>query len=168
MFTGDVRRTVVSGKANGPEEGAMPATINSRERSYLGPAFGDAKVWDAMNLGVVSCRPDTPLADVARMMTGYDMHAVVVSDLSGTRRAWGIVTSLDLARAGDEIARLNARDVATTDVVTVDSSEPLGSAARLMADHGVNHLVVVQPGTDRPVGMISSSAITAAIAYGEA
>ena len=53
------------------------------ERSYIGPAFEDAKVHDAMRVGVVTCRPETKLADVARMMVGYDIHSVVVSDVQG-------------------------------------------------------------------------------------
>jgi CBS domain-containing protein len=141
----------------------MPYTA---ERSYVGPAFEDAKVYDAMNLGVVTCRRETGLDDVARMMSGYDMHAIVVSDVADHGRAWGIVTSLDLARAGDDIRRLTAGDVAVTDVLTVDSNVPLTQAARTMAEHRVSHLVVVGPGTDHPVGMISASGVTAAIGYG--
>lgn len=144
----------------------MPTTVQRAERSYVGPAFEDAKVHDAMNVGVVTCRPKTSLGDVARMMTGYGMHAIVVSDVDQGRRAWGIVTSLDLARAGEDLRALTAGDLAQTDVLTVDSSEPLTRAARLMADKRVNHLVVVQPGTDQPVGMISAGTIAAAIAYG--
>ncbi len=146
----------------------MAHTMQQAERSYVGPPFEDAKVWDAMNVGVVTCRPETSLADVARMMTGYGMHAIVVSDLEEGKRAWGIVTSLDLARAGEDIRVLNAGEVAQTDIITVDSSEPLKGAARMMAEHGISHLVAVQPGTDHPVGMISAGGIAAAIGYGSA
>ena len=144
----------------------MPSPTSHASRTYVGPAFEDAKVYDAMNVGIVTCRPETGLADVARMMIGYGMHAVVVSDMEHDERAWGIVTSLDLARAGEDIRTLNAGDLASTDVVTVDSNEPLQSAARLMAEHGINHLVAVQPGTSRPVGMVSASGIAAAIGFG--
>ena len=144
----------------------MATTLPRAEPSYYGPAFEDAKVYDAMNVGVVTCRPETSLADVARMMTGYGMHAVVIADVEDGKRAWGIVTSLDLARAGEDVRTLNAGDVATTDVLTIDSDEPLRAAAKLMAEHRVNHLVAVQPGTDRPAGMISAGGIAAAIAFG--
>ena len=136
------------------------------ERSYVGPRFEDAKVRDAMNVGLVTCRPETSLADVARIMTGYGMHAVVVSALEHRQRAWGIVTSLDLARAGEDLSVLNAGEVARVDLVTVETGEPLSRAARIMAEHGISHLVAVQPGTDDPVGMISAGGITAALAYG--
>jgi arabinose-5-phosphate isomerase len=136
------------------------------ERSYVGPAFKDARVHDAMRVGVVTCRPETSLTDVARMMVGYSMHSVVVSDLARPGRAWGIVTSLDLARAAEDLAARTAGEVASVDPITVDSDATLDRAARLMAEHGISHLVVVQPRTDVPVGMISAGTIAEALAYG--
>ena len=136
------------------------------ERSYIGPPFRDARVRDAMRVGVVTCRPETTLEDVARMMVGYDVHSVVVADVEGERGMWGIVTSLDLARAADEVGSKTAGEVATTDLVTVHSDESLEHAARVMAEHGVSHLVALQPETERPAGMISARGIAAALAYG--
>ena len=135
------------------------------ERSYVGPPFEDAKVHDAMRVGVITCRPETKLVDVARMMVGYDVHSVVVSEV-GERDPWGIVTSLDLARAPGELGSMTAGEVATTDLVTVRSSEPLERAAELMAEHGVTHLIAVQPDTGQPAGVISARGIAAALAYG--
>jgi CBS domain-containing protein len=138
------------------------------ERSYIGPAFEDAKVHDAMRVGVITCRPETRLADVARMMVGYEIHSVVVSDVQGEGDLWGIVTSLDLARVADELSSLTAGQVASTDLVTIRSDESLERAAELMAEHGVTHLIAVHPATDRPAGMISARTIVAALAYGRA
>jgi CBS domain-containing protein len=136
------------------------------ERSYVGPAFQDAKVRDAMRVGVITCRPETKLTDVARMMVGYDVHSVVVADVDPHRGLWGIVTSLDLARAADELDSLTARELATTNLITVRSNESLQRAAELMADHGVTHLIVLQPDSDDPVGVISARAVASAVAYG--
>ena len=144
----------------------MPATAPEEAPGYVGPAFKDAKVYDAMNVGTVTCRRDTSLADVARMMVGYGMHAVVVSDLVVGERAWGIVTSLDIARVGQGIGSRTAGDVASTELVTVESNEPLEQAAKVMAEHRLNHLVVLQPGTHQPVGMITPREIAAALVYG--
>jgi CBS domain-containing protein len=135
------------------------------ERNYFGPAFKDAKVHDVMRVGVVTCRPQTKLDDVARMMVGYDVHSIVVAEV-GEATPWGIVTSLDLASAPDELDSLTAGDVASTDLVTIKSDEPLQNAAKLMAEHGISHLVAVQPDVDRPAGMISSRDLAAALAYG--
>jgi CBS domain-containing protein len=136
------------------------------ERSYVGPAFEDARVHDAMRVGVITCRPETKLTDVARMMDGYGIHSVVVSGVQGEPGVWGIVTSLDLARAVDELGSLTAQDVASTDLLTIRSNESLKRAAELMAEHGVTHLIAVQPDADQPAGMISARGIAAALAYG--
>lgn len=136
------------------------------ERSYIGPAFDHAKVRDAMRVGVITCRPETKLVDVARMMVGYDVHSVVVSEVGGKGELWGIVTSLDLARAPDQLESVTAGEVASTELVTVRSSESLARAAEVMAEQGVTHLVAVQPDTDQPAGMISARGIAAALAYG--
>jgi CBS domain-containing protein len=142
------------------------STVLQMERSYVGPAFQDAKVRDAMRVGVITCRPETKLTDVARMMVGYDVHSVVVADVDPHRGLWGIVTSLDLARAADELDSLTARELATTNLITVRSNESLQRAAELMADHGVTHLIVLQPDSDDPVGVISARAVASAVAYG--
>ena len=136
------------------------------EHRYVGPAFADAKVHDAMRVGVVTCRPDTKLDDVAKMMVGYDVHSVVVSEAAGDLESWGIVTTLDLARRPDELASLTAAEAASMDLVTIASNEPLARAAELMAEHGVTHLIAVQPDGGRPAGVISARGLAAALAYG--
>lgn len=136
------------------------------ERSYIGPAFKDAKVHDAMRVGVVTCRPETKLANVARMMVGYDIHSVVVADVQGEDGMWGIVTSLDLARRPEELGSLTAGEVASTDPVTIPSSDSLKRAAEVMAENGITHLIAVQPETGRPAGMISARGLAAALAQG--
>jgi CBS domain-containing protein len=142
------------------------STVRQVERSYVGPAFEDAKVRDAMRVGVITCRPETRLDDVARMMVGYDVHSVVVADVEGKKGLWGIVTSLDLARAGGDLGSRTAGEVASTDLITVRSNESLQRAARLMAEHGMTHLIAVQPDSNEPAGVISARGIAAALAYG--
>jgi len=119
-----------------------------------------------MRVGVVTCRPETRLADVARMMVGYDIHSVVVSEVEAGSTPWGIVSSLDLARVADRLDTATAAEVATTDLVTIESDQPLARAAELMAEHGVTHLIAVQPDDGRPAGMISARTIAAALALG--
>jgi CBS domain-containing protein len=135
------------------------------ERTYYGPAYEDAKVHDVMRVGVVTCRPETSLDDVARMMVGYDVHSVVVAEVNGG--PWGIVSSLDLARRPDELASLTAGDVASSDLVTIGSDEPVSRAAEIMAERGITHLVAVQPESGRPAGVISARALATVLAYGK-
>ena len=136
------------------------------ERGYIGPAFAQAKVHDAMRVGVVTCRPETRLRDVARMMDGYGIHSVVVAEVGGGRSPWGIVTSLDLARWAHDIDERTAGEVASTELVTIPADAPLTDAARAMAEHDVSHLVAVDPDNGHPRGVISARTIAAALAYG--
>jgi CBS domain-containing protein len=142
------------------------STVREMEQSYVGPAFEDAKVRDAMRVGVITCRPETSLSDVARMMVGYDVHSVVVADVDPQRGLWGIVTSLDLARVAGDFGTVTARDVATTDLTTIRSNEPLRRAAEIMAERGITHVIVLQPDSDDPVGVISARGLAGALAYG--
>lgn len=119
-----------------------------------------------MRVGVITCRPETKLADVAQMMVSYDAHSIVVTDLPSAGGGWGIVTSLDLAKSAAELDSLTAGEVASTDLITIPADESLDRAARMMAEHGVSHLIAVQPDTERPAGMISARGIAAAVAYG--
>jgi CBS domain-containing protein len=141
-------------------------TIGVTQRSYVGPAFKDAKVHDAMRVGVVTCQPETKLVDVARMMVGYDIHSVVVADVGGEGTPWGIVTTMDLARVADDLESRSAEEVASTDLVTIRSDAPLERAAKLMAEERVTHLLACEPGTGRPAGVLSARGLAAALAYG--
>lgn len=145
----------------------MPVTFSPTHPSYIGPAFADAKVYDAMRVGVVTCRPETTLEDIGRMLVGYGIHSVVVTDLEGQGRPWGVVTSYDIARAAPDLKALTARDVASTDLVTVDSDMPLQQAAQIMAERAINHLIALQPGSDQPVGVVSTRGIVAALVFGQ-
>jgi CBS domain-containing protein len=138
------------------------------QRSYIGPAFEDAKVHDAMRVGVVTCLPDTSLNDAARMMSGYGVHLLIVADAesAGHTRDWGAVDALDVARAEAEGRVRAVGEIAVTDLQTIDSNAPLSTAARQMAEHGIGHLIAVQPGTDRPVGVLSAAGLTAVLAWG--
>jgi CBS domain-containing protein len=45
---------------------------------------------------------------------------------------------------------------------------PLREAGELMLTHAVNHLVVVQPGSQRPIGILSTLDVAGVLAWGEA
>jgi len=138
------------------ESAAIPLS-----QRYVGPPFDEAKVHDAMRVGVVTCRPSTSLVDVSRMMVGYGIHSVVVSDPSQPSAPWGIVSALDVARASaDRNLEATAGEVATRDVITIPANASLHEAAEVMAGHGVSHLIAVQPETDQPVGVVSALGLT--------
>ena len=45
---------------------------------------------------------------------------------------------------------------------------PLREAGALMLTNAVSHLVVIQPGSERPIGILSSADIAGVLAWGEA
>src|SRR5688500_6906117 len=98
------------------------ASTKPAQPSYVGPAFEDTRVYDAMRLGVVTCVPETTLADAARMMTGFGIHCLIVADLdkTGRSRPWGVVDALDVAAAEAEGSGRMAGEVASTELVTID------------------------------------------------
>lgn len=145
----------------------MSAT-SPAQQTYVGPAFDDARVYDAMRVGVVTCLPDTSLQDAARMMSGYGIHCLIVAAAEAGRHtgSWGVVDALDVARGEADGKARSVGDVAAHDVVTIASDAALSEAARLMAERRSSHLVAVMPGTDRPVGVLSASGLAAVLAWG--
>jgi CBS domain-containing protein len=130
-------------------------------------------VADVMHLGVLSCRPDTSLTKVARIMDVHCVHGVVVEGVRrGTRATdgatWGVVSDLDLVGrlgAADALGA-TAADLAATPAIVVGAGDPLAEAARLMHDYDVHRLLVVDMPDRRPVGVISTLDVVRAIAAG--
>jgi CBS domain-containing protein len=137
---------------------------------------GAGTVSDAMHPGVVSCRPETTLAEVAGLMAEHAVHCVVVDGIvrdaaGGDHLVWAVASDLDVARAvsaGPGADAVTAGALARTDPVSVAPEDSVGDAAGLMARHGVTHLVVVPESTGTPVGVISTLDVARAVAEGGA
>ena len=126
-------------------------------------------VGDAMHAGILSCDRDTPLAEVAATMTRERVHCVVVESGSGEgREPWGIVSDLDLVAAATvrELDGQTAGGTAATPALLVTPRETLERAAQLMTEHSTSHLIVVEPRTHRPVGVLSTIDIAATLTEG--
>ena len=125
-------------------------------------------VGDVMRDGIVGCTPETPLTEVARLMGEYRIHCVVVAGLEedrhGTHLVWGVVSDLDLARAVAAGEELTAGQIAATEPVTASPADTLSAVARVMGDHDVAHLVVVDDRNAEPIGVISTLDVARAFA----
>jgi CBS domain-containing protein len=126
-----------------------------------------------MSSGVISCSPETPLRNVARLMVEHRVHAIFVFDYGfeddESVELWGLVSDLDvIAAACGDIDCRTARDSSVTPLVSVTSEMPLDQAGQLMAEHGVSHLAVLDPRTHRPVGVLSTLDVARVIAEGGA
>lgn len=116
-------------------------------------------VGELMSTPLVACRPEDPVRDVARLMIANRVHAIVVvpDAPEGADASWGVVTDLDLLASGLPAAdhRL-AADACSPSLTIITADEPAQLAAQLMVERGDHHVVVVEPGTRRPVGVLSS------------
>ena len=118
-------------------------------------------VADLMRPGILSCAPETPLCEVARMMAVHRIHCVVVTGLEtrhgADRAVWGIVSDLDLARAASASTEATtAGEIAGTELVTVSPADTVEHAASLMGEHDTAHLLVVDDRSGEPGGVIST------------
>ncbi len=140
--------------------------------SYLMPSLEHATVADAMHPGIMTCEPDASATEVARMMAGHHIHCMAVMGIErghGEKLAWGIISDLDLLRAGTaKGAELTAAEMALEPIFTVEPSTPLREAAELMVTHASTHALVIDTAKQRPLGMLSTLDIAGIIAWGEA
>ena len=149
----------------------MTFPIQSAPGSHLMPRYENAAVGDVMRHGVITCSAETTLRTVARMMSSYHVHAVVVTeeDGEGGLTPWGLVSDFDILRAAHAGAEdLTAGEVSRSPAVMVSPSDSLEHAAELMREHGTGHLVVISPSDARPVGVVSTLDVAGALAWGEA
>jgi CBS domain-containing protein len=134
-------------------------------------AFETATAGDAMNHGVISCSPETPLRVVARMMATFGVHAIFVFEHADeddeAPRLWAVVSDLDLVAATRlDLDTLTAGATAVTPLVTIPADSSIAVAGSLMAQYGIAHLAVTDPDSDRPIGVISTLDIARAVAAG--
>jgi CBS domain-containing protein len=130
----------------------------------------DVLVEDAMHHGVVSCPYETALSTVAQTMAAHGVHCIVgFGDLTeDDTQLWGVISDRDVvaaAAAGNEATR-TAGDSAATEVLTIGPHETLRRAAQLMTEHDLSHLIVLEPGSGRPLGVLSTLDIARVVGDG--
>jgi CBS domain-containing protein len=133
-------------------------------------------VRDVMTTSVISVKTDAPLKDVARLLVDHGISGVPVIDAED--RVVGVVSEADflvketgpdaqphrrlewLLGVSDATRSFHAKLEATTaeqamtaPAITIAPSRSVGEAARTMANHSINRLVVVED--DRLVGIVS-------------
>lgn len=113
------------------------------------------KLEDIMTTQVAVIGPDNTVLDACKLMQAHNIGALPVCQQDG--KVVGIVTDRDIvvrniANDGDP-RTTPIRALMTKDVVYVNPSMDVEDAARLMAQHKIRRLPVVQ--NDRLVGMVS-------------
>ncbi len=129
-------------------------------------------VRDLMHPGVLTCRPDATLGQVAVLLTQHRVHALIVADRDS--RPLGVISDYDLL-AGEWLAvdpeslatmrKLTAADLMSCPVDTIEASMSLREVVHTLIEKDINRLLVTEKG--KPVGVISISDFVASIAREE-
>jgi CBS domain-containing protein len=140
-------------------------------RMEAGGPGRELRVRDLMSLEPVTVRDDLPLAAADQLMRQSGVSGLPVVDRAG--ELVGVLSRTDLmALAGDpRVEAWQGRSVAatmTTPSLTVEADAPLVEAAARMEEHHVHRLVVVEPESGRPIGILSTVDIVRAVASSEA
>jgi CBS domain-containing protein len=117
-----------------------------------------ATVLDAMHPEVLTCPAGASLALVARMMAAESVDCVVVEGAGDGGRNWAILSDVDLVAAAS-LGSLDAETAgrfAAREFLTVAPDEGLGRAAEIMVARNASRLIVIDPASDRPIGVLST------------
>jgi CBS domain-containing protein len=114
------------------------------------------KVREVMHKGVEWVAPDTPIAELARLMRTRDIGAVPIGE---NDRLIGMVTDRDIvckgvARDGFDLQRTTARDVMTSGIHCCREDDDLAKAVKHMEGLNVRRLPVINK-SKRMVGILS-------------
>jgi CBS domain-containing protein len=123
--------------------------------------MAEKKVREWMHQGVITCRRDTPVEEVAKTMEAKDISALVVIDDQGG--AVGVISRTDLVNARfvqpylKHWRGMNAEHLMSNPVISVSPDTGIHEAVRRLQEKRIHRLVVVEEsaGHVRPVGILS-------------
>ena len=126
-----------------------------------GASRSEKKVRDWMHKGVITCRGDTPVQEVAKTMETKDISALVVVDDQGD--AVGVISRTDLVNARfiqpylKHWRGMAAEHLMSNPVISVSPDTGINEAVRRLREKHIHRLVVVEKsaGHIRPVGILS-------------
>jgi CBS domain-containing protein len=105
---------------------------------------------------VISVAPDTPVLEVAKLISSRRIGAVMVLDEA--TRVLGILSERDIVRAvatrAEGIVGLTAEDLMTREVVMIGPDTPVEAALQIMDEGYFRHLPVVD-GNGALLGLVS-------------
>jgi len=115
------------------------------------------RIREVMTSNPSTIEPDKNVVEAARIMKQEDAGVVPVTE---NGRLTGMVTDRDIAirvvAEGKDPQSTAVREVASTDLVTIDPQQDLDEALRLMAKHQVRRLPVVEE-DGRLVGLVAQA-----------
>ena len=120
------------------------------------------RIMDVMSTEVVTVAPDSTLKQIATLLAGHGISGAPVVDSKG--QVLGIVSETDLVveESGSGRVARRASEVMTAPAITIDIGRRVYQAARLMSEHRINRLPVLNDGT--LAGIVSRADIVLAFA----
>ena len=119
-------------------------------------------IQEVMTANPRTVQPSTPVAEAARLMSSEDIGALPI--VEGDRLT-GMITDRDITiRAvaqGKDPQSTTVGEIASRDVVTIDPQQTLDEAARLMSQHQLRRLAVVEE-DGRLVGILAQADVAEA------
>ena len=123
--------------------------------------MGQVTARDWMHQGVITCRPDTSVDEVAETMEMKDISALVVVDEAGD--AIGVISRTDLVNARFVRPYLKhwrgmaAEHLMSHPVISVTPDTDIKAAVEMLHEKRIHRLVVVETvgSHRRPVGILS-------------
>lgn len=147
--------------------GGLPTDTSAAEREARRrwrrrqPAGGMPQVRQVMTADVVTVSPSMSVAEVAKEMIAREKGPLPVVEGG---RVVAMVTDRDLVArvvaASRDPNTVRCEEIATKDLVTISPDQDLQAARRLLAQHQLDRLLVVEEG-DRLVGILSEADIRA-------
>ena len=148
-------RTTASTMRSGAESvSAVADKVRARVRRAGGTTVDLREIREVMTAAPETVTPDTTLRDTAKLMEGADIGDVLVVEDEQLR---GIVTDRDIALRGVahglNPATTKVNEVFTPSAISVSPTASVDEAIRLMRQHDVRRMPVVESG--RPIGIVS-------------
>jgi CBS domain-containing protein len=129
-------------------------------------------VKDLMHAGLITCKPDATLGQVAVLLHQHHVHALIVNDRDG--RPAGILSDFDLlagewlssdAESLEAMRKLTASDLMSQPVDSIDAHATLTEAVKKFTERQISRLMVID--NEKPVGILSLSDLVSSIAKTE-
>jgi CBS domain-containing protein len=140
-----------------------PTARDLRRKKFVKKETGTMILQDILRLKgthVEKIGPDASLDDVVQKLVQHNIGSLVVCECaagSGEERMIGIVTERDTLRAHaahkQPLERLTVRSSMSQELITASPDDGIEDAMRLMTEHRVRHLPIVQG--HRLLGVIS-------------
>jgi signal-transduction protein with cAMP-binding, CBS, and nucleotidyltransferase domain len=113
---------------------------------------------DMMSKTLQTIQEAASIQDAAKKIKEKDVSSLVVVD--NQNKPQGIITERDIVRKAcindTSTSAVTLRDVMSSPVITIDSTESASKAVDMILQHNVRHLLVVnKPNDSKPIGIIT-------------